>query len=140
MDLLLQEEFVYDSSMMAHDYLPYKVRTGDSADPEGFRFGHETDLVELPVYWALDDFPYFEFMSGHLGSGMKAGSAVLENWINDFDYMYDNVQGGVSNICCHPFITGRGHRMMTLEKLIQHIASKDGVWFARAIDVASACR
>jgi peptidoglycan/xylan/chitin deacetylase (PgdA/CDA1 family) len=138
-DLLIQAGFVYDSSMMAHDYLPYKVRTGDVPDQNGFRFGCETNLVEIPVYWGLDDYPHFEFLADHLGSGLRAGSAVLENWISDFDYMYNNLKQGVYNICFHPFITGRGHRIVALEKLIEHIINKEGIWFARAIDVARAC-
>jgi peptidoglycan/xylan/chitin deacetylase (PgdA/CDA1 family) len=138
-DLLIQAGFVYDSSMMAHDYLPYKVRTGDVPDQNGFRFGRETNLVEIPVYWGLDDYPHFEFLADHLGSGLRAGSAVLENWISDFDYMYNNLKQGVYNICFHPFITGRGHRIVALEKLIEHIINKEGIWFARAIDVARAC-
>jgi peptidoglycan-N-acetylglucosamine deacetylase len=139
-DLLLQEGFVYDSSMMAHDYLPYRVRTGDVPDPKGFRFGHDTSLIELPVYWGLDDYPHFEFLASNPGSGLKAASGVLENWIGDFDFMYDHIAGGVYNICFHPFITGRGHRLLILEKLIQHISNKkDEIWFARAIDVANSC-
>jgi len=68
---------------------------------------------------------------------LKAGSAVLENWVSEFDFMCDHVPGGVYNICCHPFVTGRGHRLTILEKLIQHIRAKEGAWFARAIDVAN---
>jgi peptidoglycan/xylan/chitin deacetylase (PgdA/CDA1 family) len=140
-DLLLQEGFAYDSSMMAHDYLPYKVRKGDVVTTdEPFKFGQDTELVEVPVYWGLDDYPHFEFIASSLGSGLKAGSGVLENWINDFEYMCNNVPGGIYNICFHPFITGRGHRLILLEKLIQHIKSKGDVWFARMIDVVNACK
>ncbi len=137
--LLMKEGFTYDSSMMGHDYAPYKVRRGDVPSRDGFKFGKDTELVEIPVYWGLDDFPHFEFMTDR-GYGLNAGSGVLENWVNDFDFMYDSLDQGVYNICFHPFVTGRGHRMMVLEKLIQHIAEKDGVWFARAVDVANACR
>ena len=139
-NLLLEEGFVYDSSMIAHDYLPYKVRSGDAASQGSpFKFGRETNLIELPVSWSLDDFPHFEFFPSNPGSGLRAGSAVLENWLNDFDYMYSNVPGGIFNLCCHPFVIGRGHRMIVLEKLIQHMMSKDRVWFTRIIDVAEAC-
>jgi peptidoglycan-N-acetylglucosamine deacetylase len=139
-DLLLQHGFLYDSSMMAHDYLPYRVRTGDVPDPDGYKFGKDTELVEIPVYWALDDYPHFEYLAGSPGSGLKAWSAVLENWVADFDYMHRHLQSGVYNICFHPFITGRGHRLTALENLIQKITSHEDVWFARAIDVANACK
>jgi peptidoglycan/xylan/chitin deacetylase (PgdA/CDA1 family) len=140
-DLLLEKGFLYDSSMMGHDYLPYKVRSGDMVDSNGpFRFGKETDLIELPVSWSLDDFPHFEFLVSSLGSGLKAGSAVLENWIADFDYMYQNIPGGVFILTCHPQIIGRGHRIMVLEKLIQHVISHDDVWIAQMKEIANACR
>jgi peptidoglycan/xylan/chitin deacetylase (PgdA/CDA1 family) len=138
--ILLEERFIYDSSMMAHDYLPYKVRSGDVPSQDGaYKFGNDTNLIELPVSWSLDDFPHFEFLLSNPGSGLKAGSAVLENWVNDFDYMYENISGGVFNIVFHPQIIGRGHRMIVLEKLIQHIMNKEDVWFTRMIDVAKAC-
>src|SRR5699024_4139420 len=54
-DLLLQNGFVYDSSMMGNDYAPYFARKGDIIpDDEPPTFGSETALVEMPVSWTLD--------------------------------------------------------------------------------------
>ena len=61
---------------------------------------------------------------------MKAGD-VLENWITDFDYMQKTTDWGVLTFTCHPFISGRGHRIMMLEKFIQYLKSKGAV-FQRA--------
>ena len=139
--LLLENGFIYDSSMMAHDYLPYRVREGDVASREtAYKFGKDTNLVELPVSWTLDDFPHFEFLYEHPGSGLRAGSAVLENWINDFEYMYKNVESGVFTITFHPQIIGRGHRILVLEKLIKHIVGKGDVWAATMGEVARASK
>jgi len=48
-ELLLEQGFLYDSSLMADDFTPYYQRTGDDldrADPRSaYRFGAETDLV-----------------------------------------------------------------------------------------------
>src|SRR5262249_29900741 len=53
--------FVYDSSLMADDYRPYRVRRGDRhSTTEGSTFGPESSLLEVPVYWTLDDWPLFE--------------------------------------------------------------------------------
>ena len=41
-DLLLQEGFVYDSSMMGHDYLPYFARRSDQILEDRIIFGPET--------------------------------------------------------------------------------------------------
>ena len=54
-ELLLQEGFVYDSSMMAHDYMPYYARDRDQILEHRITFGAETGLIELPISWSLDD-------------------------------------------------------------------------------------
>ena len=40
------------------------------------------------------------------------------------------------NIIMHPQITGRVSRVKTLERLINHMKEKEGVWFARCDEVA----
>jgi peptidoglycan-N-acetylglucosamine deacetylase len=139
--ILLEEKFAYDSSMMALDYLPYKVRQGDVIPEDGpYKFGNDTEMIEIPVAWSLDDFPHFEFVPGYLTAGLRPISSVLENWAADFDYMYDNVPGGIFNLVLHPEVTGRGHRMILLEKIIQHIMEKGDVWFAPTIEVVDSCK
>ena len=62
-ELLLQHRFVYDSSMMGHDYCPYRVRRNDVITLEAPAvFGERTRLIEMPVSWSLDDYPHFEFV------------------------------------------------------------------------------
>ena len=62
-ELLLKHGFVYDSSMMADDYVPYRVRRGDVIELEAPAvFGPATRLIEMPVSWTLDDYPHFEFI------------------------------------------------------------------------------
>src|SRR5205823_12899016 len=61
-ELLLSHDFVYDSSMMAHDDQPYRARQGDVVTKDGpVRWGPTTQLIEIPVSWSLDDFPHFEY-------------------------------------------------------------------------------
>lgn len=120
-DLLLEQGFVYDSSLMGDDYTPYRVRRGDDITlGEPARFGAPTRLIEMPVSWTLDDFPHFEFIrtpTWVAPGNMNAGS-VLENWIDDFLYLDENLDWGVITYTFHPFVIGRGHRMMMLEKLV----------------------
>jgi len=119
-ELLIEQGFTYDSSMMAHDYLPYRARTGDVVEQgEPVRFGRETELLELPVSWSLDDYPYFE-ISGRGGLAPTAG--VLENWLDDYRYMARTLDWGVITYTCHPMVIGRGHRMLMLERLIEQLA------------------
>ena len=68
--------FAYDSSLMADDYRPYRVRRGDRhSTTEGTTFGPESKLIEVPVYWTLDDWPLFEPGPDNGRDGMRPPSA-----------------------------------------------------------------
>lgn len=125
-ELLIRHGFLYESSMMGNDHHPYQVRIGDviSSD-EPMRFGAESDLIEMPISWSLDDFPHFEFFRM---PGLMASSGVLANWIDDFEYMTREEEWGVLTYTCHPFVIGRGHRMMMLERLIVALNERGAVF------------
>ncbi len=119
-ELLLQEGFVYDSSMMAHDYIPYRARSGDTIEPgKPPVWGEETGLWELPISWSVDDFPHFEYFRG---GGLQSGNDVFANWLDDYLYMRDNYDEAVLTYTLHPFVIGRGHRIRMLERLIIELA------------------
>ena len=46
----------------------------------------------------------------------------MENWVDDFRYMTQNVDSGVLTYTFHPQVIGRGHRMLMLESLIQKLS------------------
>ena len=124
-ELLLQHGFLYDSSLMGHDHLPYQVRQGDEAELwEPVRFGESTPLVEMPVSWSLDDFPVFEFSRTRAGllPGLANAELVGRNWYADFRYMAERFEWGVITYTMHPHVIGRGHRMHMLEILISELA------------------
>jgi len=128
-ELLLECGFVYDSSLMGHDYLPYRARHNDHIEPgKPIQFGPPSSLWELPVSWSVDDFPHFEYFRG---GGLRPASGVLENWLDDFDYMIENFDWGVLTYTCHPFVIGRGHRMKMLERLLENLLAK-GAQFVTA--------
>jgi peptidoglycan/xylan/chitin deacetylase (PgdA/CDA1 family) len=119
-ELLLEHGFEYDSSMMGHDYLPYQARDGDVVSLlEPMVHGPDTQLVEMPISWTLDDFPHFEFMryENVILPGLMNADLVLENWLADFTYMQRHYDWGILTYTFHPHIIGRGHRMLMLEKL-----------------------
>jgi len=121
-ELLRKHGFLYDTSLMGDDYTPYRVREGDVVELEKpMQFGSATPLIEMPISWTLDDFPHFEFLrtKTSLMPGLMNASGVLENWINDFSYLTQHFDWGVLTYTFHPFVIGRGHRMMILEKLLQ---------------------
>jgi peptidoglycan-N-acetylglucosamine deacetylase len=130
-ELLLKHGFVYDSSMMGDDYLPYRVRTGDRISLEQPAvFGPQTRLIEMPISWTLDDYPHFEFIrtpTWVLPGNMNAND-VLGNWLDDFLYLHQNLDWGVITYTFHPFVIGRGHRMVILEKLVRKLQESGAVF------------
>jgi peptidoglycan/xylan/chitin deacetylase (PgdA/CDA1 family) len=130
-ELLLKHGFLYESSMMGHDYLPYRARQGDVIELEQpARLGPESPLIEMPISWTLDDYPHFEFVRTNttILGGLKPAGGVLENWYDDFDYMTRIMEWGIITYTCHPFVIGRGHRMLMLERLIDKLRARDAVF------------
>lgn len=120
-DLLLKHGFLYDSSMMGDDYIPYRVRRGDLIELEKpATFGRPTKLIEMPVSWTLDDYPHFEFIRtpAWIQQGLANADSVLSNWIDDYRYLQQKLEWGVITYTFHPFVIGRGHRMLAFERLI----------------------
>ncbi|ELU6600243.1 polysaccharide deacetylase family protein, partial [Campylobacter coli] len=72
-ELLLKHGIKYDHSLMHNDFTPYYVRVGDkwtkidySKDAKEWMKplvrGQETDLIEIPANWYLDDLPPMMFI------------------------------------------------------------------------------
>jgi peptidoglycan/xylan/chitin deacetylase (PgdA/CDA1 family) len=112
--------FLYDSSLMASDDA-YELLLD----------GQPTGVVELPIERIVDDFPYFG--AGANGSDPSI-QTVFEVFQSEFDVAYD--EGGLYVLTMHPHITGHRSRVALLDRLIQHIKSKPGVWFATHEQVA----
>ncbi|MFN8559545.1 MAG: polysaccharide deacetylase [Dehalococcoidia bacterium] len=138
LDILREQGFVYDSSLMGDDFYLYWCRSGDVVRlDDAFVFGRETDLVEMPIHWILDDAPYFNYQTASR-TGLTPASQVLEIWQDEFDFMVERVPGGVFTLTMHPQIIGRGHRILMLERLLRHMRARDNVRFATQIEVAEA--
>jgi peptidoglycan/xylan/chitin deacetylase (PgdA/CDA1 family) len=130
LDLVRKAGFAYDSSLMADDYRPYRVRLDDRHSmAKGSTFGSESALVEVPIYWALDDWPHFEPGPGR--DGLSAPSKVLEIWLGELHYAYVHAPGGLLTLTMHPECIGRGHRMAIVEQFIAEAKALEGVAFSR---------
>ena len=130
-DLLIKHGFLYDSSLMGADYIPYRARRGDIVElGKPYRFGETTSLIEMPVSWSLDDYPHFEFVrtAQSVLPGLQPARAVMQSWHDEFRYMKKTVDWGVLTITMHPFVIGRGYRMLALEGLVTKLAN-DGAVF-----------
>jgi peptidoglycan-N-acetylglucosamine deacetylase len=130
-DLLLAHGFVYDSSLMGADYLPYRARRGDRvALGQPFAFGEETALIEMPISWTMDDHPHFEYlrMANMVMPGLQSPRVVMENWLDEFLYMKKSVDWGILTYTMHPYVIGRGYRMLAFEDLVAKLAGEGAVF------------
>lgn len=123
--LLQKHGFLYDSSMMADDFRPYWVANKDK----------QTEIIEIPVSWELDDAAHFFFtFSPVYYTGMAAPDKIFDIWATEFEGAYLNE--GIFVLTMHPQLIGRYHRLKMVEKLIQTIAGHADVWFARCTEIA----
>jgi peptidoglycan-N-acetylglucosamine deacetylase len=123
-ELLLKHGFIYDSSLMGHDYLPYQARDGDVVSlHEPMKHGPDTKLIEMPISWSLDDYPVFEYMRlpNMIQAGLMNAELVGANWLADFTYMAGHYEWGILTYTFHPHVIGRGHRLIMLEGLIEKL-------------------
>ena len=117
---------LYESSLMADDD-PYEI----------LEEGEPTGLVELPVEWIRDDYPYFGMDRFSPIRPHVAPSAVLEIFKAEFDGAY--AENGLFLLTMHPDISGHRSRIRLLEALIGHMQAHDGVWFATHAEIAQYC-
>jgi peptidoglycan-N-acetylglucosamine deacetylase len=109
----------YDSSLMGFDH-PYEIDA----------------VVEIPVQWALDDAIFFKFEgSGHERWPPVSGQAVLDDWLAEWRALHRF--GGLFTLTLHDWISGRGQRILLLEKLLDAITAEPSTWIATAAEIAS---
>jgi peptidoglycan/xylan/chitin deacetylase (PgdA/CDA1 family) len=123
-ELLLQEGFVYDASLMGDD-VPYILRSDRG------------ELVELPSSWALDDWPpYVHSIDLDYMFQIMSPDRAMETFMAEFEAMH-TTGGGLWIGVWHPFVSGRLSRWLRIEKMIEHMLGTGDVWFARLEDIAS---
>jgi peptidoglycan-N-acetylglucosamine deacetylase len=141
-DLLLAHGFLYESSLMGADYWPYRARRGDRVElGKPYGFGEETALIEMPISWTLDDHPHFEFMrtATTVLPGLQSARTVMENWLDEFRYMQRSVDWGILTYTMHPYVIGRGFRMLAFEDLVKSLQAAGAV-FMTMEDAAAEAR
>jgi len=88
-------------------------------------------VIELPIEWILDDYPYF----GATANGLPSAELVLQTFQSEFDVAYE--EGGLYVLTMHPHLIGHRSRIVMLDRLITHMRSKPGVWFATHEQIAN---
>ena len=147
-ELLLKKGIKYDHCLMHNDFHPYYVRGGDSwtkidysKHPDAWmkplQRGQETDLVEIPANWYLDDLPPMMFIKKSPNShGFVNPRHLEEMWRDQFDWVYRENEYAVFTMTIHPDVSGRPQVLLMLERLIQYIRSHDGVRFVTFDEIA----
>jgi len=136
LELVEEHGFLYDSSLMADDYTPFRPRIGDRvARGVPLERGREARFWELPISFELDDWVHFQFNFSPYRRGGSTPGDVLEIWQAEFDWMDANVDGGVLTFTLHPQVIGRGSRIAMLDRFIRH-CGEAGTRFSRMDAVA----
>ena len=104
--LLADRGFLYDSSLMDSDH-PYRLAV-DGSDVQ-------SSLVEIPVWWGLDDWEQYAFLPDLIGPGViESPAKALEMWLLELDAYYKI--GAAYTLTCHPFLSGRPGRARAHEQ------------------------
>ncbi|MFB4160130.1 polysaccharide deacetylase [Geomicrobium sp. JSM 1781026] len=129
---------IYDSSQMGKDYSPYYSRSQDQFPKQKPPiFGDQTTIIEIPVSWSLDDYPYLEFSKGASGfiPGLKKPEYMYDNWLDDASYMSRDFKNGNMVITLHPQVSGRGHRLLAFERWLDTLIER-GFTFTTMEEIA----
>ncbi|MGQ0736240.1 MAG: polysaccharide deacetylase family protein [Acidobacteriota bacterium] len=120
--LLKQHGILYDSSLQARDE-PYEVLLA----------GQPSGVVELPNNVYRNDMRFLT--SGRTGPGLlPSPELIFETFRDDFDVAYR--EGTLFVLTLHPHVVGMRSRIIYLDRLVEYMRSKPGVWFATSEQIA----
>ncbi|HEF3449608.1 TPA: polysaccharide deacetylase [Campylobacter coli] len=147
-ELLLKHGIKYDHSLMHNDFTPYYVRVGDkwtkidySKDAKEWMKplvrGQETDLIEIPANWYLDDLPPMMFIKKSPNSfGFVSPRDIGQMWIDQFDWVYREMDYAIFPMTTHPDVSARPQVLLMHERIIEHINKHEGVKWVNLNDMA----
>ena len=147
-ELLLKHGIRYDHSLMHNDFTPYYVRVGDKWTKIDYskqahewmkplERGYDTDLVEIPANWYLDDLPPMMFIKKSPNShGFVNPRDIEQMWRDQFDWVYREHDYAVFGMTIHPDVSGRPQVLAMHERLIEHINQHEGVRWVTFEEIA----
>ncbi|EAI1731105.1 polysaccharide deacetylase [Campylobacter coli] len=147
-ELLLKHGIKYNHSLMHNDFTPYYVRVGDkwtkidySKDAKEWMKplvrGQETDLIEIPANWYLDDLPPMMFIKKSPNSfGFVSPRDIGQMWIDQFDWVYREMDYAIFPMTIHPDVSARPQVLLMHERIIEHINKHEGVKWVNLNDMA----
>lgn len=147
-ELLLEHGIAYDHSQMHRDFEPYYLRVGDRWTKIDYdrparewmrplERGEESELIEIPASWYLDDLPPMLFIKASPNShGFVNPRDIEELWRDQFDWVYRQLDYAVFPITIHPDVSGRPQNLLMLERLIEYIDRFPGVRWVTFEEIA----
>ncbi|WP_053958211.1 polysaccharide deacetylase family protein [Sulfobacillus thermosulfidooxidans] len=147
-ELLVKYGIKYDHSLMHRDFVPYRVRVGDTWTKIDYTKpaqewmkplirGQETDLIEIPANWYLDDLPPMMFIKKSPNSyGFTNPRDIEQMWRDQFDWVYREYDYAVFPMTIHPDVSGRPQVLLMHERLIEYINSHDGIEWVTFNEIA----
>jgi peptidoglycan/xylan/chitin deacetylase (PgdA/CDA1 family) len=147
-ELLLAKGIKYDHSLMNDDFHPFYARVGDSwtkidysKHPDEWMKplvrGQETDLIDIPGSWYLDDLPPMMFIKGSPNShGFVNPRDIEQLWIDQFDWVYNEYDYAVFTMTIHPDVSGRPQVQAMLQRVFDHINAHTGTRFCTFDEIA----
>jgi peptidoglycan/xylan/chitin deacetylase (PgdA/CDA1 family) len=147
-ELLLKKGIKYDHSLMHNDFTPYYVRVGDSWTKIDYsktaaewmkplQRGNETDLIEIPASWWLDDLPPMMFIKAAPNShGFVSPRHLEEMWRDQFDWVYREMDYAIFSMTIHPDVSGKPQVLLMHERLFEYISGHDGVRWVTFNEIA----
>lgn len=125
--ILREMGFQYSSSMRGDDKPYYTVLDGE-----------ESELVEIPSKWELDDYvaqAYSVYPAEPAGlDRISCYRNVQDNYLREIRGYYD--QGLCISLQMHPQISGAPGRNLVLEELLKEVTSHEDIWVATGREVA----
>lgn len=100
--------------------------------------GEETDFIEIPTKWEVDD---YVAMAYHMYPAEPAGQdrissyrLVEDNFMREFKGHYR--EGLCISYMNHPQVIGCPGKIQILDHLLKYITSKEDVWVATGTEIA----
>ena len=147
-ELLLKKGIKYDHSLMNNDFHPFYARVGDSWTKIDYSKkaeewmkplvrGVETDLVDIPGSWYLDDLPPMMFIKSAPNSfGFVNPRDIEDLWLQQFDWVYREYDYAVYTLTIHPDVSGRPQVLLMLERVFDYISQHAGVRWCTFDEIA----
>ncbi|HKG37604.1 MAG TPA: polysaccharide deacetylase family protein [Conexibacter sp.] len=115
LDLVAEYGLRYDTSLMGDDR-PYLVDT-----PHG-------EVIELPPFWGLDDWEQYAWLpEPDIGRVIEPPHLATAVWRDELEAIRSH--GGLLQLTCHAFLSGRPGRVEGLRRLFEHALALRDVTF-----------